>query len=47
LLPVGAPRRNWKQTLRSDGMVIIRHPDLAAACEIADQVGIRLQMYAG
>lgn len=47
LLPIGAPRRNWKQTLRSDGMVIIRHPDLATACEIADQVGIRLQMYAG
>lgn len=47
LLPVGAPRRNWLQTLRSDGMVVVRHPDFATACEIADNVGTRLQIYAG
>ena len=46
LLPIGAQRRNWKQTLRSDGMIIFRHPDYATACEIGDQIGIRLQMYA-
>ena len=28
LLPLGAPRRNWKQTLLSDGYLIVRHPDL-------------------
>jgi formate-dependent phosphoribosylglycinamide formyltransferase (GAR transformylase) len=47
LLPIGAPRRDWKQTLRSDGMLIARHPDLDSAIEILDQIGIRLQMYAG
>lgn len=47
LLPVGAPRRNWLQTLRSDGMIVIRHPDFNTAREIADQVGTRLQIYAG
>jgi biotin carboxylase len=47
LLPIGAPRRNWKQTLRSDGMVVVRHPDLATTCRIADEFGERLQMYAG
>lgn len=47
LLPIGAPRRDWKQTLRSDGMVIVRHPDFGMTCEILDQIGIRLQMYAG
>ncbi|MEM7453331.1 MAG: ATP-grasp domain-containing protein [Planctomycetota bacterium] len=47
LLPVGAPRRNWKQTLRSDGMIIVRHPDFSATTEILDQIGVRLQMYAG
>ena len=47
LLPIGAPRRDWKQTLRSDGMIIVRHPDITATCEILDQIGIRLQMYAG
>lgn len=47
LLPIGAQRRNWKQTLRSDGMVIVRHPEFETACHIADQFGMRLQMYAG
>lgn len=47
LLPIGARRRDWKQTLRSDGMVIVRHPNYETTCEILDQIGIRLQMYAG
>ncbi|MCB9899372.1 MAG: ATP-grasp domain-containing protein [Planctomycetes bacterium] len=46
LLPVGAHRRNWKATLMSDGHLIVRHPDLATCCEIADRVGTDLQMYA-
>jgi len=46
LLPIGAPRRDWKQTLRSDGMIIVRHPDLGTTIDILDQIGTRLQMYA-
>ena len=29
LLPVGAPRRDWRATSISDGMVIVRHPELS------------------
>lgn len=47
LLPIGAMRRDWKQTLRSDGMIIVRHPDFETTCNILDQIGTRLQMYAG
>jgi len=47
LLPVGAPRRNWKQTLLSDGHLIVRHPDLRATLEMADRIGTDLQLYAG
>lgn len=47
LLPKGHPRRNWKQTLLSDGYLIVRHPDLQATTEIADRVGSDLQLYAG
>jgi len=47
LLPLGAPRRNWKQTLLSDGHVIVRHPDLEATMEMADRIGTDLQIYAG
>jgi hypothetical protein len=47
LLPLGSPRRDWKQTLLSDGFVIVRHPDLQTTLEIADRVGTHLQIYAG
>jgi len=46
LLPVGSPRRNWRQTLVSDGYLIVRHPDLAFTLEMADRVGTDLQLYA-
>ena len=46
LLPVGAHRRDWKQTLISDGMVIVRHPELETALHMADRVGMELQMVA-
>jgi biotin carboxylase len=47
LLPVGAERRDWIQTLVSDGYVVVRHPDLQACMEIADAVGTDLQLFAG
>jgi formate-dependent phosphoribosylglycinamide formyltransferase (GAR transformylase) len=46
LLPVGAPRRNWVQTLLSDGHLILRHPHLGTCLEMADRVGTDLQLYA-
>lgn len=47
LLPLGAPRRNWIQTLLSDGHVIVRHPHLPTCLEVADRFGTELQLYAG
>lgn len=47
LLQPGSPRRNWKQTLLSDGFVMLRHPDLATTLRMADLVEERLQLYAG
>lgn len=47
LLPIGALRRNWLQTLISDGFLMLRHPELATTIEMADFVGTRLQLYAG
>lgn len=47
LLPIGARRRDWKQTLISDGFVILRHPDLQATLEMADRVGTDLRLFAG
>jgi biotin carboxylase len=47
LLPVGAQRRNWKQTLVSDGYIMLRHPDWATACKLADIVATQITLYAG
>ena len=47
LLPVGAPRRDWRQTLLSDGWIIVRHPELSACIDIADRFAGELQIYAG
>jgi formate-dependent phosphoribosylglycinamide formyltransferase (GAR transformylase) len=46
LLPVGAPRRDWRATLIADGMVIIRHPDLPQALEIAQRFAADLRLHA-
>jgi biotin carboxylase len=47
LLPLGAPRRDWHQTLVSDGWVIVRHPELASCIEMADRFASDLRLYAG
>lgn len=47
LLPLGAPRRDWRQTLISDGMVVVRHPELATTIEMADRFASELQLTAG
>jgi hypothetical protein len=47
LLPIGTPRRDWLQTLISDGMVVVRHPDLSATLHMADRFGTDLRLFAG
>ncbi len=47
VLPVGAHRRDWRATLISDGMIIVRHPDLDALIELGDRFARDLRMYAG
>ncbi len=46
LLPVGAPRRDWKRIQVSDGFLIVRHPDLQLTIEMADAIGTDLRLYA-
>ena len=47
LLPVGAPRRDWRATLISDGMVIVRHRELSKTVEIAERFAADLHLHAG
>ena len=46
LLPPGSPRRNWRQTLVSDGFVVVRHPELAITLEMADELGRDVRLFA-
>lgn len=46
LLPVGAHRRDWRATLLSDGMVIVRHPELEGLLEVCDGFAQDLHLYA-
>jgi formate-dependent phosphoribosylglycinamide formyltransferase (GAR transformylase) len=47
LLPVGAERRDWRRTLISDGMIIVRHHELATTLQIADRFATDLHLHAG
>jgi len=47
LLPIGAPRRDWRAVLISDGMIIVRHPELQPVIEMTERFATDLQLYAG
>ncbi len=46
LLPVGARRRDWTQTLISDGWIMVRHPDWDQALETARAAADDVQLFA-
>ncbi|MCB9596073.1 MAG: ATP-grasp domain-containing protein [Sandaracinaceae bacterium] len=46
LLRPGTPRRDWKQTLLSDGWVMVRHPDWDEAKRLSFAAATGIEMYA-
>jgi len=46
LNPIGAQRRDWKNVLVGDGIIVVRHPDLQSTVEIAGKVVSRLEIVA-
>lgn len=46
LLPIGAERRDWKQTLLSDGVLIARHRDHDGMLHVMDRLVTGVRMYA-
>ena len=46
LLPLGAPRRDWRATLIADGMVIVRHPELSQTLAMAQRFAADLRLHA-
>jgi biotin carboxylase len=46
LLRPGTARRDWKQTLLSDGYLVVRHPDWDMAKQMAFEAATDVQLYA-
>jgi biotin carboxylase len=46
LLRPGTPRRNWKQTLLSDGLLMVRHPDWGEAHRLSMAAATGIRMFA-
>ncbi len=46
LLPIGAPRRDWRATLIADGMLIVRHPELDVTLDVANRFARELHLRA-
>jgi hypothetical protein len=46
LLPVGAPRRDWRSTVTGDGMIVVRHPELQQVIEMTEAFAGDFQMFA-
>jgi hypothetical protein len=46
LLRPGAPRRDWKATLLSDGYLVVRHPDWDTALDLVNEAATTVHLYA-
>jgi hypothetical protein len=46
LLPIGAPRRDWRAVLISDGMIMVRHRELQPVIEMTERFAADLHLYA-
>jgi hypothetical protein len=46
LLPIGAPRRNWKATFKGDGNLVVRHPDLGFTLKMAREAAASIHLVA-
>ena len=46
LLPVGAPRRDWRASTIGDGIVIVRHHELQRVLEMTERFASDLTLYA-
>lgn len=46
LLPVGAPRRDWRATLVGDGWVVVRHHELGRVLEMTERFASDLRLHA-
>jgi hypothetical protein len=47
LNPIGAPRKDWRNSVVGDGWLVARHPNLEFTYEVADRIAMELRIVAG
>jgi len=47
ILPIGAPRRDWRATVVGDGWVVVRHHDLQRVLDMTERFATDLRVLAG
>jgi hypothetical protein len=45
LLPIGSPRRDWQATVLSDGVIVVRHPDLDAVIAMSNDIAANVHLF--
>jgi hypothetical protein len=45
LVALGAPRRDWRATVLSDGIIVVRHPDLDATVAMVDRIAAEVHLF--
>lgn len=45
LVPLGHPRRDWQQTVISDGIIVVRHPDSATSVAMGNEIANSVHLY--
>ena len=46
LLPIGAPRRDWRASTVGDGILMVRHRELQRVIEMTERFAGDMQMHA-
>ena len=47
MVPVGAPRRDYRQVVTGDGWIVARHPDLDTLLRLSDRISNEVRVMAG
>ncbi len=45
LVPIGRPRRDWRATVLSDGIIVVRHRDFAETVAMADWIATNVHLH--
>ncbi|NNE13146.1 MAG: hypothetical protein HKN41_12980, partial [Ilumatobacter sp.] len=45
LVPIGQPRRDWRATVLSDGLIVVRHPVFEEVVRMSEWIASNVHLY--